>query len=276
MKQIFRKSLIDKMANPEQLDKAVCITSAMSWLVLVGIALVIVCTVMWTCFGSLPETLTVSGIIVSRNNCCAIYSDETGIVKELLVSEGSFSKGDIIARIESSDKKTSDIVAPADGVLSERLCEEGYQVYPGYEIARYTPSVNNELVALCYVPLTQAQSIKSGMEIIISPIGADEQQNGHMQGTVLSVSTHAVNVNNMAYVLGAENNLSELFISQGPVSSVLCSIKTDASSQNGFSWTSKDGCKLNVGSGTLLSVKIITDEYAPITKVFTFLNGENA
>lgn len=275
MKGIFRKSLIDKMSNPEQLDKAVCVTSPMSWLVLVGIGLIIACAVLWTCFGSLPETLSVSGIIVSPNSSCAIYSDTTGTVKELVVSSGSFAKGDVIARIQNADGVT-DITAPADGTLSFCLCEEGMDVYTGYELARYTPATDDELIALCYVPQTQVQSIHSGMEIIINPIGTDEQQNGHMEGKVLSVSTHAANINNMAYVLGAENNIAELFVSQGGVSAVVCSIKADKSTASGFAWSGKNGAKVEIGSGTLFVGKIVTDEYAPITKVFTFLNGESA
>ncbi len=282
MKQLFRKSMVEKMANPEQLDKAVQVTSSMSWLALIGVALIIAAAVVWACFGTLPETLTVNGIIVPPENSCAIYAKSAGIIEEVTVSSGSFSAGDTIARVRSSTGAITDITAPEDGTLTTLLCSSGNEtipateVYPGYEIARYSPSVSGKLLALCFVPVTEARKIHSGMEIQIYPAGVDNQQDGHMTGTVVSIGEYAVGVNNMAYVLGVDNQLADIFISSGPVVSVVCEIKTDSGSENGFFWTNANGKKLAVGNGTLFSAKIITGEYAPISKIFGNLNGGNS
>ena len=279
MKQLFRRSLIEKMSNPEQLDKAVKVTSPMSWLVLIGVALAIGAAVAWAFLGTLPETLSVSGMIVPPQNTCAIYSDTAGTIEEILVSQGSFSRGDTLFRVRSSTGEIKDITAPEDGTMTMLLCSEGdevmpsTEVYPGYEIARYSPSVDGELMALCYVPVTEARNIRSGMEMQISPVGVDTQQCGHMTGVVVSVGEYAASVSNMAYVLGADNQLAELFIAAGPVVAVACEIKSDQNSSNGFHWSNAKGKTLTISNGTLFSAKLITDEYAPITKIFGDLNG---
>lgn len=80
MAQLFRKSSIERLSSPEQLDKAIVVTSPMSWTVLIGIALIIICFVMWAVCGTMPTTLKAKGVISN-----AEYIDER--LEKLPVSE---------------------------------------------------------------------------------------------------------------------------------------------------------------------------------------------
>ncbi|MBP5632354.1 MAG: NHLP bacteriocin system secretion protein, partial [Clostridia bacterium] len=71
MADIFRKSSIEKLSNPEQLDRAITVSSPMSWLALLGVLVVIVAVVIWSIFGKLPTTVSVSGVITSAKDACA-------------------------------------------------------------------------------------------------------------------------------------------------------------------------------------------------------------
>ena len=45
MAQIYRKTALDKISSPEQLDKSLKITSPLSWLVLLGLTLIVIVAV---------------------------------------------------------------------------------------------------------------------------------------------------------------------------------------------------------------------------------------
>ena len=68
MAQLFRKSSIERLSSPEQLDKAIVVTSPMSWTVLIGIALIIVCFTVWAFCGTMPTVLKGKGVI--SNGVC--------------------------------------------------------------------------------------------------------------------------------------------------------------------------------------------------------------
>ena len=64
---IFRKSALEKLTSPEQLDQAITITNPRSWLAVVGIALTIAAALTWGIWGSVPTRVDGSCIIMHRD-----------------------------------------------------------------------------------------------------------------------------------------------------------------------------------------------------------------
>ena len=54
MSDLFRKSAIEKLSSPEQLDKAIVITPPSFWIALAGGVLIVVVALLWGIFGKLP------------------------------------------------------------------------------------------------------------------------------------------------------------------------------------------------------------------------------
>lgn len=272
MADLYRKSSIEKLSNPEQLDKAITVTRPMSWIALMGVTLIIVATIIWSVLGTLPTTQTVSGAVVSNDSISAYYSDYSGTVTEVCVVAGDeVEKDDVLLVIKSSDGKEHKVKATEDGTVTSVLTAVETSIYVGAEIARYTPKSAADQVVVCYVPLSMAKLLEKDMEVLLYPTSIDTQKYGHMEGTVVSVGDYAVATSNMWYVFGADNLVAEQFLANGPVVSVVCKIKTDDDTESGFYWSSDKGADLTVSNGTFLSVKIVTDESAPITKLFNNL-----
>lgn len=268
MAELYRKSSIEKLSNPEQLDRAIVVTSPMSWMALIGVAIIIVVTIVWSIVGTLPTVQNVNGVIASPEGTCAFYTDKAGVITKVIKKAGdSVKKDETIAEIKTNDGKKYSIKADMDGKISENLVEIESKVYVGAEIARYTPQKTNEQVVVCYVPLALAKQLETDMKVLIYPTSVDAQKYGHMEGNIEVISTYPVSTNNMWYVLGADNLVAEQFLSQGPIISILCSIKEESNNKNGYYWTSKKGGDLVVSNSTFVSAKIVTDESAPITKL---------
>lgn len=269
MAELYRKSSIEKLSNPEQLDRAITVTSPMSWIALLGVVIIIVTTIIWSITGTLPTTQNVKGIIVNPESACAYHADKAGTVTKVLKKAGeTVEKGDGLLTIKTSEGKEYTIQANEAGKITDYLVEVDSKIYSGAEIARYTPCDAKEQVVVCYVPLSLAKQLEKGMEVLLYPTSVDTQKYGHMEAYVDSIGDYAVSTSNMWYVLGADNLMAEQFLNEGPVVSVICRIKTDTDSKSGFYWTSENGNDLVISNGTFVSAKIVTDESAPITKLF--------
>lgn len=269
MADIFRKSSIEKLSNPEQLDRAITVSSPMSWLALLGVLVVIVAVVIWSIFGKLPTTVSVSGVITSANDACAVYSDVSGTVSNINKKAGDkVAKGDELATVKTSDGKEVKILAKESGTISQILVnpEEPY-VFTGTELFRFTPDFTNKQIIVCYIPSVYAGQLKTGMKLKLYPTSVDTQKSGHMEAEIASIGEFAADNNNMGYVLGFTNGVAQQFLSQGPVVEVVCKIKEDSSTKSGFWWSSRKGKNVELSNGTFVTAKIITDESAPITKL---------
>jgi len=104
MAQIFRKSAMDKISSPEQLDKAVVIISPSFWMAALGAGIIICAALIWSIFGRLPINVSASGMFMDDDGIYTVISETQGTVEEILVEEGSsINAGDIIARVGSED-----------------------------------------------------------------------------------------------------------------------------------------------------------------------------
>lgn len=100
MAEIYRKSSLERLSSPEQLDKMIKITSPSLWISFIGIIAVVISVIIWAVFGSLPENLRISGVYTDQNSTYYVFSSGTGEIADLYLEVGdTISKGDIIAEL---------------------------------------------------------------------------------------------------------------------------------------------------------------------------------
>jgi len=52
MAGLFRKAALERLSSPEQLDKAITVSSPLSWVALIGVTLIIAAAIFWFVQGS--------------------------------------------------------------------------------------------------------------------------------------------------------------------------------------------------------------------------------
>lgn len=269
MANLYRKSFLEKLEMPEQLDKAITITSPLSWLALAGVTLIVVVVTIWAFFGTLPTTITVNGIIVSPISTNAVYAEETGTVVRISVVAGqNVHVGDEIIVLKTSSGERKTIVSSQEGTVSEILVKKDEQVYQGSETVKISPITDANQVVVCYVPFANSPKLAIGMDVLVYPVSVDRQLYGHMLAKIINVDTYAATKANMSYVLGTDNMLADSFSANGAVVAVTCELRADAETKSGYYWSSKKGGLVSVTTGSQISAKIITERNAPITKLF--------
>lgn len=272
MADLYRKASLDRISSPEQLDKALKVTSPMSWLALIGVTLIVVVTVIWSIIGTIPVTITTPGLVSSLVGSNAIYSSETGTVVSVCVRPGDeVYLDDAILTYKNSANEMKTIYSDQVGTVTEIVAAKDATLIPGSEVVRVTPKVQANQIIVCYVPLAQAKKIERGMIVNISLDSLDSHSYGNMVARVVNIDAYAASTTGMSSVIGSGNYLDTTFTNGGPVVAVACELYP-GDTQSGYYWSNEKGTNITVTNGSLVTAKIVTEEVAPISKLFSKIN----
>jgi len=85
--KIFRKSALDRISSPEQLNEYMKVAGPGVWCIMAGLAVTFAAFIVWGLLGSIPETVDISGTTLVRDSGqMVVYSflpiDETRALSE--------------------------------------------------------------------------------------------------------------------------------------------------------------------------------------------------
>ncbi len=275
MKDLYRKSALERLASPDQLDKAPRITSPLSWLALMALTAVVVFMLVWSIVGTLPETVEASGMVVSAaSGTNTVYSTTSGRVTSILVAQGTLVyENTPVMVITPVQGDPVTIEAGLVGYVTEMTVKQGDEVRSNGDLMRIAPRTEAAQVVVCYVPTAIVQRVELGMDAYVTLDSADSKTYGHMQGRVCNIDRYATSSNSMNSVLGTDNNMAARFTVSNqqsvPVSAVTLELYPDEGTVSGFWWSSERSADREVHNGAMSSVRIIVKEIAPIEKLFT-------
>ncbi len=275
MANLYRKSAIEKLSSPEQLDKALKITSPLSWVALIGITIIIIVVLSWSIKGTLPTTLEVKGIVIKPDSACAQYCTEVGDVRTVKVKKGdNIDPGDSIVVIKKREGNEVTMKSTISGKVTDVMVKYWDEIDKGNEIIRVTPETGESKLVALYVPVSNINKIKVGMKADIFPTAYDSQKYGHMEAEVIRIEEYPVDINNLKYIYGTNNQLSNEFTKEGTVYQVLCRLTHDDNTLSGYWWSTDNSIDLMITESTMVKGKFVVDESAPITKLIPeFVNN---
>ena len=106
-RSVFRKVSLDRLSSPEQLDQLMHVTEGRGWLALGALAGLLGVAIAWGIFGSLPETVAGTGILVRSGGVAHVAPTATGRVADVAVSVGDrVYEGQVIVRLEQPEIAT--------------------------------------------------------------------------------------------------------------------------------------------------------------------------
>ncbi len=298
MAELFRKTSLDTLSTPEQLDKQVKIMRPSAWIVFAAFVAAFVTFVIWGFTYKITNGVNMNGVVFTNNNIIASVAERECLVKDVLVKEGDYVQiGDIIAvvsndeyldnirecryKMESLEKNSEEystvskkldeliesyvastvIKSNADGYI-QTVKSSGRALMAGDTIASIMADTGyNEVVA--YVPLQDSNNIELGMPAQVSPLYAPREEYGYMTGVVTAVSDTPVSEDSIIAKMG---NLSyvENIMPEGICVEVRIRLDFDENSANRYKWSNKKGEELFVELGTQCSIIVVADEYLPV------------
>ena len=103
-KSIFRKSALDRIASLDQLDQTMTVVKPSNVLALISIAILIFVAMIWGIFGTIPDIVRGTGVLVNIDHVVSVKYSYQGPIKNIFITRGDkVANGQIIARIERHD-----------------------------------------------------------------------------------------------------------------------------------------------------------------------------
>jgi hypothetical protein len=274
---LFRAKAQERLSSPEQLDQLMRVTSPRSWLVLLGLAAIIIAALIWAFVGQVPRTVSGQAILMQPGGLTNVVAQAPGVVAELTVQPGDrVEEGQIIAHLHPLATFTTtgapvatpvgdlsiNVLSPIGGEVVEMLSSPGDVLNIGDAVVSLE-GLDDVTVGYVYVTDAEGKQIEPGMEVQLSPVTVDESQYGYLIGTVQSVSEYPVTLRGLVNLLQNER-LAEQFLDEGPVLQVVVTLTADPSTASGYAWSSPDGPPFQLSHGTLASGSIVIDEQRPM------------
>ncbi len=298
MAELFRKSSLDTLSTPEQLDRQVKIMRPSAWIIFAAFAVAFVTFVIWGFTYKITNGINMYGVVFTNNNIISCFTERDCLVTDVLVNNGDYVQiGDIIAvvsndellseindcryKAESLDKKSAEYITESkrlDGLIESYIAStviksntDGYiqtvksigsSLSAGDTIAAImADSGYNEVVA--YVPLQDSNDIELGMTAQVSPVYAPREEYGYMTGVVTAVSETPVSEESIIARMGTLSYVENI-IPDGVCVEVRIRLDFDEKSENKYKWSNKKGEGLSVVLGTQCSIIVSADEYLPV------------
>jgi HlyD family secretion protein len=130
---IFRKVALERLSSPEQLDQLLQVTNPRGWLALGALGALLLASLSWAIFGSIPTEAGGEGILLRQGGVTSLVAAEQGQVEEVLVSVGDvIAKGQVVARVRQQEllrqiQDSRDKLADARGEYADLLRYAGEQ-----------------------------------------------------------------------------------------------------------------------------------------------------
>lgn len=287
MADLYRKSSLERMSSPEQLDKVIKVTSPLSWLALIAVTIIIAAALIWAFTGELPETVTVHGYITEYVGSNGIYIKEPGTVFHPAVTPGtrvyahdpanSDGSGTLILTYHDSSNNLRSVYSDQDGIVVK--ISEKDAVVDAYESVAIIKPVSHyadaRQMVVCYVPMTHSKDLKPDMEANVTLDGRDSQFIGHMSAQILNIDAYATRDNVIASAMGSGDSghkmTTEELESSNTVAAVACELLQadphDPSARNPYWWSNAKGRGEDVPNISKVTVKFTVKTVKPISKL---------
>ena len=119
---IFRKTSLERLSSPEQLDTIMRVTGAKRWLALGGMFLVLGVAVIWGYAGTIDTKVSGSGVIVRAGTVLNVVASGSGLVTSINANLGDRVKADqVVAKV--SDEEILEKIRLARSALEEAKAE---------------------------------------------------------------------------------------------------------------------------------------------------------
>jgi multidrug efflux pump subunit AcrA (membrane-fusion protein) len=250
-KPLFRKTALEQLSSPDQLDQLLQVTHPSGWVMLSACALLLVTALLWGMFGSLSVRVSGQGVLLTPGGVKDVVALAPGQLLEIDVAVGdTITLGQGVARVaEPGRSLPTDIVSPYAGRVLELKAVEGGLVERDTPLMSLESAEADFLEAVVYIPAAEGGEIRSGMDVMLAPATVKQEAYGFLLGQVTAVSSFPASRRGMLRVLGSEE-LVDALGAEAAVIEVRVLLRRDPQTASGYAWSSGRGPSLQLHSGT--------------------------
>ncbi|HWR22686.1 MAG TPA: hypothetical protein VN366_04335 [Feifaniaceae bacterium] len=126
--KLFRKSSMEKVAGPEQLDDYIRVASPSLWVTLAAVAVLLAAVLVWGAFGALPTTLTAAGVAKDGIVTCYLPVEQAAKVAPGMPAKAGSEAARVSSVARTPLSRAEAAAALQSDYLAETLLSSGWNV----------------------------------------------------------------------------------------------------------------------------------------------------
>jgi multidrug efflux pump subunit AcrA (membrane-fusion protein) len=250
----------------DEISARLPVTDRRGWAILAAVALLVLAGLLWAMFGSAPETVSGSGMIVPASGFADEGTSISGSLTQILVRPGDrVERGQPVAMVKGKDGASEQIRASVDGIVASVQARQGGTTQPGTPLLIIDPTTPD--IAIGFLPAVQGGKVQVGMPALVAVSSFPEAQYGYISGTVTDVGRLPATIDRIQLLVGGNDQLPEFVTADGPVIEVAVALETDAETPSGYVWTIGQGPAAEVPTGKLVSVSVVLSDESPLKQM---------
>src|SRR5690242_17169324 len=100
---IFRKTALERLCSPDQLDRLITLTSPLGWAAAAAVLILMAAIVGWSIFGSVATRVSGAGILVLRGGSVFdAMAPAAGVLTSVAAVGSSVAKGEVVATLDDT------------------------------------------------------------------------------------------------------------------------------------------------------------------------------
>jgi multidrug efflux pump subunit AcrA (membrane-fusion protein) len=243
------------------------VTERSTWLLLTAVAALVAAGLLWTVFGSAPETVRGRGMIVPQGGFVDVGTAVAGAVSQVTVSPGDRVRaGEVVASLTDPDGAPVQIRAQVDGTVATVVVRTGGTTEPGTPLLTIDPD-RVDKVAIGFLPAEQGSRVRVGMSALVAVASLPQSEYGFILGRVASIARLPVTSDRVRLLVGGNDELPTYFTATGPVIEVTVTLEENPDNPSGYAWTTGRGPDAEITTGTLAEVSVVLAEATPLQRI---------
>ena len=261
----YRSAALRRLESPDRLDLAAAVTDAKGWVVIVAALVAALTLVVWSVVGRIPQSVTVSGMLVRAGAETTAHAPTGGVVSTSAVGPGdTVQTGDPLVTLVGDDGSAVQVESPARGTVQEVAVRPGATVDAGAVVASILDTrATGHLRAVTYVEAPTAAELSGAQDVTVLPATVDPTVHGSLEGDVAFVATLPASHASMVATLQSEALADEFHAAAAGVPYLVVVEFDDPPA-----WTNGDAPPGLLVDATLAEVSGVVSRDRPITLLF--------
>jgi multidrug resistance efflux pump len=238
----FRYKALQKQREPDELDAPTMLAAPRGWVAVFVVSFVMAGAVIWGFLGTVPLTVSATGLLSRPDGVAVMQSPVAGVVDEVRVSLGeTVDVGEPVARIVDTDGERRTLKSLHRGVVVAVATSVGQVVGVGTPVVSVEPVASpDRLVAMLFLPADRANAVAPGQPVMLAVSSAPAAAFGLLRGTVESVSPYPMSTDALVNLLGDPSAVAT-YAGGGAPRLVVVSLQPDPATVSGYGWTTPSG-----------------------------------
>lgn len=255
----FRKEALEEEFSQGKEGETIRLSKPSIYLLLLTLAVMAGAFLAWGFFGSVTDKAQMKGVMFPVDGTSEVSVPNPGVVRTLMVHKGdTVVPGQILAMIDVNGQYSTLTATEPGQVLTILQEQQGFDAFQPIVNLLTENSDKQVKTLLAFANFKTVRELDTDLEVQVNPSYLSREKNGYVPAHILSISKYPMSAHEAALRLKNEQFTQAVFPKEGAAFVVEIELEMNPDDQEEFNWTFDQEKHVDMSTGTLCDVQVIT------------------